>query len=246
VSVVLPVLGGDVSRVGDAVASLAAQTHAAIEILVVHDGIAGTELADHLRHAPSGVRLLGLPGATLDAALNHAIEAARGDLIAHHDADGLSHPQRLARQVDYLRHHPDIDVVAASTMALSGSDAVPCGYLCEPDAQTPAALARRLEERHPLAHGSVIVRRAALERVGGYRPQAAGGAEAVERDLWLRLRDTSRMAKLPTRLYGRVVSLAPTGAGAPSGPRDGHAPPGAEGTLADAEAGGRLAALELR
>jgi GT2 family glycosyltransferase len=50
----------------------------------------------------------------------------------------------------------------------------------------------------PLAHGTAMLRRDALERVGGWRDRA--WAEDV--DLWLRLIDGgARLAKLPRTLY---------------------------------------------
>lgn len=39
---------------------------------------------------------------------------AKGEFIAVQDSDDLSHPERLTRQVDYLRRHPHIDLVGTN------------------------------------------------------------------------------------------------------------------------------------
>ncbi|NTV90908.1 MAG: glycosyltransferase, partial [Clostridiales bacterium] len=50
----------------------------------------------------------------LTASLNIGIRAARGKYIARMDADDLSVPHRLARQVEYLENNPEIAVVGSS------------------------------------------------------------------------------------------------------------------------------------
>ena len=45
------------------------------------------------------------------AAKNHGIAAAKGQYIAGMDSDDVSQPQRLEKQIDFLRAKPDIGVV---------------------------------------------------------------------------------------------------------------------------------------
>ena len=122
VSVVIPVLD-DHPHLEDAIASLAEQTYGEVEILIVHDA-ARTPRCEPLRALPlSNVRVLVHPGPYVEA-LNAGLEAATGAFVVIHGADDRSHPQRLARQVAYLKAHPEIGVLASATGTLDTKLAV--------------------------------------------------------------------------------------------------------------------------
>lgn len=215
VTAVLPVLDDDVTGLRDAIVSLVKQTYRDVEVLVVHDAVSAASVADVLRDVGVSARTLESSGRSMEDLLDAALHAATGDLVAHHDLDGVSHPERLARQVAYLRRHPHIDVVAATTLHLDGGS----GRVCDSRAHTPEALARLLPDACPFAHGSVLLRRDAVLAAGGYRVPASG-ASTYDHELWLRLLPTSRFAKLPTRLYARRgPQTTPT-----KGAIDGHRP----------------------
>lgn len=203
VSVLLPVKNG-LPHLHDAVASLAAQTHPDIEILVIDDGSDDGGPQQVLAQALSHVRVMRSNGQGLAAALNTGLRAATGAFIARQDPEDLSHPERLARQVQHLLRHPEIDLLAATADVADADgqtlDAVPAGcHLRDHDAlQTHDALAAALPDASVLLPGTVIMRRDLLRRAGGYRPGFAG---AEDYDLWLRLLPEARFAKLPTRLY---------------------------------------------
>jgi GT2 family glycosyltransferase len=207
ISVLLPVKNG-LPHLHDAVASLAAQTHPDLEILVIDDGSDDGGPQQVLAQALSHVRVMRSNGQGLAAALNTGLRAATGAFIARQDADDWSHPERLARQLHYLLRHPEIDILGATADLVDAEgrpiDAVSNeGGLREYDGvQTPEALAARLPEETVLLPGTVIARRDALRRAGGYRPGFAG---AEDYDLWLRLLPDARVAKLPTRLYAYRV-----------------------------------------
>ena len=199
VSVVIPVLG-EHPHLEDAIASLAEQTYGEVKILIVHDP-AHAARCEPLRALPlSNVRVLLHAGSYVDA-LNAGIEAATGAFIVIHGADDRSHPQRFARQVAYLRAHPEIAVLASATGTLDR------GRLADrqDDADThgswtPEAIDVRLRRGPCFDHGSAIARRAAVREAGGYRLRPGS---PPDHDLWLRLVAQVRFAKLPTRLYLR-------------------------------------------
>lgn len=243
VSAIVPVIGGVVQGLRDAIHGLVKQTYRDVEVIVVHDAASAVAVTDALRDVDTSVRLVETPGGSLAEALNAATHAATGELIAHHDLDGVSHPERIARQAAWLQRHPLIDVVAAATIDLDLAPGAP-GRLCDGRAYTPEALAKLLPDACPFVHGSVMVRREVLLEAGGYRDVTAG-ASTIDHDLWLRQLPRTRFAKLPTQLYARRGSLARAAALAPARARDGHAPAGAERPLADPQAGRGLPALEL-
>jgi len=201
VSVVVPVFE-DHPHLEDTVASLAGQTYAEVEILIVHDA-ARTGRCEPLRALPlSNVRIMGHPGPFVDA-LNAGVEAATGAYLVVHGADHRSHPQRLARQVAYLRAHPEIGVLASATGSVDVAKTGDRADDDDPMSWTPEAIEVRLRRGPCFDHGSAIARRAAVRHAGGYQRRAGS---PPDHDLWLRLMPHVRFAKLPTRLYLRRPS----------------------------------------
>jgi len=148
------------------------------------------------------VRVLAHPGPYVEA-LNAGLEAATGAFVVIHGADDRSHPQRLARQVAYLKAHPEIGVLASATGALDAKLAASRhedGPADDVPSWTPHAIEIRLRSGPCFDHGSAIARRADLRQAGGFQLRAGS---PPDHDLWLRLMPQVRFAKLPTRLYLR-------------------------------------------
>jgi glycosyl transferase family 2 len=202
VSVVVPVVD-DHPHLDAAIASLAEQTYAEVEILIVHDAARAPQ-CEPLRALPlSNVRFA--EARSFVEALNVGLEAATGAWLVCHGADDLSHPQRLARQLAYLHAHPDVGVLATA-IGLIDDQGRPLAAGRRDDAGedvqawTPEAVETRLRTGPCFEHGSVLVRRELVTQAGGYRPRAGS---PPDHDLWLRLLGQAKFAKLPTRLYYR-------------------------------------------
>lgn len=58
--------------------------------------------------------------------LNECINRARGVFFARMDADDVAYPERIAKQLEYLRQHPSVDLVAAHAVVFT-SDGKPIG-----------------------------------------------------------------------------------------------------------------------
>src|SRR3546814_649945 len=121
VSIVMPFL--DAERfIGEAIASVFAQTHPHWELILVDDGSTdgGTAIARDLaaRH-PGKLRYLDHPGHRnrgTSASRNLGIAHARGDCIAFLDADDVYLPDRLERHVALLDAAPEADMVQSDTL----------------------------------------------------------------------------------------------------------------------------------
>lgn len=202
-SVLLPVRDAG-PWLASALASLRRQTLADFEIVAVDDGSSdgsGERLEREAARDPR-LRVVRTPPRGLPAALNTALALARAPLVARQDADDLSHRDRFAAQVGWLRAHRGTAVVGCRVRLFPAA-----GYGA--GMQRWAAWHNALlthEQMHrerlidsPLAHGTAVIRRAELEAVGGWHER--GWAEDL--DLWLRLFEHgARFAKLPRALYG--------------------------------------------
>ncbi|MBI3538689.1 MAG: glycosyltransferase family 2 protein [Candidatus Eisenbacteria bacterium] len=189
---------------GASLASLARQTFRDFEVIAVDDGSrddSGPLLERWARRDPR-LRVAHTPARGLPAALTTALGLARGRLIARHDADDLSHRRRFALQHAFLAAHRGVAVVGCRVRlfpAAAFGDGMRRWARWHNGLMTHEAMAREALIDSPLAHGTALMRRPALERAGGWIER--GWAEDV--DLWLRLiADGARLAKLRQTLYG--------------------------------------------
>ena len=58
----------------------------------------------------------------LSSRLNQAVSLARGNYFARMDHDDICHPLRLARQVNFLDAHPEVDLLATQCVTIDAND----------------------------------------------------------------------------------------------------------------------------
>lgn len=195
VSVILPVRNGE-AWLARSIASILRQTHRTLELIVVDDG--STDRTGAIARATGDPRVTVLTQSPrgLPRALNRAVGESRGPLIARMDADDESRPERLARQVAFLAARPEVGVVG--TACVERGPAGEETLLRPPEGDE--AIRRALIRYNPLVHSSIMMRRAVLDRVGGYDEAFA---VAQDYDLWLRLGAVTRLANLGDPLVTR-------------------------------------------
>jgi glycosyltransferase involved in cell wall biosynthesis len=191
--------------VQEAIASVLAQTYARFEFVIVDDGSTDAT-ADLLRAAVRRdlrvVLLCNPANLGLAASLNAGIAAARGDFIARMDADDLSHPRRLERQVAFMQSHPQVGVCGTWARTIGRA-----GVMRYPTADT--AIRCELLFHAPLAHPSAMLRRSVLaERGLAYDPSVR---HAQDYDLWVRCAEHTQFANLPAYLLSYRVHAEQTG-----------------------------------
>ncbi len=184
-SVILPVRDGG-EHLYHAVDSILAQTVRELELIVVDDG--SRDGAPARLPADPRLRVVANPGHGIVAALNHGMALAdpRAPFLARMDADDLALPERLERQLALLEAEPALGIAAAQVEIFSEGPALGDGFREYQDWMNaltrPADIARELFVESPLAHPSVVFRRAAWARLGGYRDTPW----PEDYDLWLR------------------------------------------------------------
>lgn len=206
VSVIIPSYNG-AQWVADTLRAVLAQTHAAVEIIVVDDGSTDTT-CDVVRQVAPQARLLTQANARVSAARNAGLAAAQGEFVIFLDQDDIWHPQQLARQVAWMQQHADCGAVVCRYhhwYPTQGHYPAPAsvwppdpGLAADPDF-TGWVYHQFLFDCWALTSGT-LMRRAALVSAGGFDTKLT---YSEDWDLWLRLSQQVQFALLqwPPVLY---------------------------------------------
>lgn len=160
------------AMVGEAIASLLAQSRPPDEILIIDDG-STDDTARVLAGFGPALRVLHTPGLGPSGARNAGLAAAQGEAVLFLDSDDLLAPDALAALEAALAGMPDA-LLAHGTLAI---DILPGGTR-GPLAETVATM--------PVLIGTVLFRTAALRAIGGF---AAGLRFGEDTDLFCRVRE---------------------------------------------------------
>ena len=192
ISVVMAV-HDDVQYLEETMDSILSQQGPALELVVVDDGSTDGSREIVRRYAgwDPRVRIVEQENRGLTRALIRGCAMARTEYVARQDAGDVSRPGRLAAQ-------------AAALDADEGLTFVSCWTdMCGPEWEF---LYTRRNLDGPTHHGSVMFRKSAYDRVGGYREQFY---LAQDWDLWYRLQEVGRLRVLEQVLY--AARVLPTG-----------------------------------
>ncbi len=166
VSVVMSVYN-DERYLGEAVESVLTQTFDDFEFIIVNDGSTDSSRDISLSYDDSRIRLidnqknLGLP-----SSLNNAIRVAAGAYVARQDADDVSLPDRLAKQVQRLEEDASLAMVGCWWMHCDeDGDVFTTREIPDNDAVIKSKL---INCNIKFAHGSLMFTKDALIRIGGY------------------------------------------------------------------------------
>jgi glycosyltransferase involved in cell wall biosynthesis len=202
VSVIIPVFNA-APYVRSAVNSIRRQSYQRLDIILIDDGSTdGTsEELDRLRLQDSRIRVISKGHLGLVRALNAGLDAARGELIARMDADDISYPNRIERQVALHQTNP--------ALSLSGTHV---DYLVSPTRLLRKTAPRWLSNDLKVyclfdvlfVHGTVMMKRATIEDNRLRYDVEFSGAEDFE--FFRHVTRHSEIAFLPEPLYAFRVN----------------------------------------
>src|SRR5688500_8514963 len=107
VSVLMPVYNAE-AYVSEAIQSILQQTYKNFEFLIINDG--STDNSEKLINTFSDSRIRYIRNSEnikLVATLNKGIDLSVGKYLVRMDADDISLPERLQKQVDFMETHPE-------------------------------------------------------------------------------------------------------------------------------------------
>lgn len=190
VTVVMAVYNGQ-RYVGEAIQSILAQTFSDFEFLIVDDGSTDGSADIVALYRDPRIRLIRtLRNRGLATALNTGFAEAMGRYLVRMDADDISKPDRVSKQVDFMDHHPGVGI-SGTWVEVVGAERHE--VLRHPvDAEV---IHSRLLFESVLAHPSVIINRGLWDRAQlSYDPSFLCSQDF---DLWVRAAQKFSLANQP-------------------------------------------------
>jgi glycosyltransferase involved in cell wall biosynthesis len=183
--------------VGLAIDSILAQTFTDFELVIVEDG--STDQTPQILASYGDPRIVLVKNdhnMGLTRSLNRGIQASSGELIARQDADDVSLPDRLARQVSYLEAHPTVGLIGSGSRWIDGQGDLIREW--HPPAD-PVEIHQLLLGSIVFLHGTFMFRRACLQDTGGGYSETMPVAQDC--DLLFHISEKWDLANLPEVLY---------------------------------------------
>jgi glycosyltransferase involved in cell wall biosynthesis len=189
VSVLLPAYNA-ADTVEKAAQSVLTGNDVALELILIDDGSTdGTRETLESIARDSRVRVISHPNMGLGASLNQGIAVASAPFIARMDADDISAPGRFDWQVQFLSDNPDVVLVGGQIRRCVKGGPRSTSNLPLDHRGIVKAL---LHGHHAITHPAVMIRKSALDAIGGYWDHRYG----EEQDIFLRLSEVGRLANL--------------------------------------------------
>jgi|SRR5437867_2044683 len=206
VTLVMSVFNGE-PFLAAALDSLMAQSVQEFAIIVVNDGSTdgSAQILDEYAGRRGRMQVIHQRNSGVAEAVNRACDLVKTPYIARMDADDISLPDRLARQLGFLRRRPQVALLGGGAEFINARGAM----MFKVDVPTrDDEIKATLPERNVFVHSTVVMRREALLAVGGYR---RAFTLAEDYDLWLRIAERYELANLAEvlvryRVHRRQVS----------------------------------------
>lgn len=194
ISVLIPVYNAE-RYLDKALASVAGQTYMHWQAILLDDGSNDGSLTimEEWAKRDARFRVHTQKNQGLPKTLNKLISLVEGgEFIARMDADDICMPERFEKQRNFLMEHPEVVVVGS-------------GHLDIDEYDLPIEITRKpLDHKEILdnmfcgiggqiMHPTMLIRRTAIEAIGGYREQFKQGQDY---DLLLRLSRIGRLANI--------------------------------------------------
>ncbi len=196
ITVLMPVHNGE-KYLREAIDSIINQTYTDFEFLIINDGSTDSSRDIILSSDDLRIRLVDNDeNMGLTKSLNKGIRHAAGEYIARQDADDVSYPKRLEKQVRFLERNRDHAAVGSCIHIINKKSKIK-GTLRKP--LESDLISETLQKNNCIAHGSVLMRKNGLLEVGLYDESID---VAQDYDLFIRLSEKFKLANLPDILYG--------------------------------------------
>lgn len=190
ISVLMPVYNAH-ATIARALNGILRQSFIDFEVIVINDG--SVDASEQIVREIGDPRVRIITHAEnqgLVLSLNEGLDAATGELVARHDADDESLPDRFLLQRAALASDPSLGAVGGTLLLTRHGTAVGDAWHYP---QTVFGSRWQIHFKTPVAHSAVMYRRNAVISAGGYRSEYP---RAEDYELWSRVIKVSNIRNL--------------------------------------------------
>ncbi|MDN4504246.1 glycosyltransferase [Alteromonadaceae bacterium BrNp21-10] len=195
ISIILPVYNCEL-YVTEAVKSILDQTETRFELIIIDDGSTDKSLVLLKQFKDSRVVLISRENRGLIETLNEGIKLSKGRLIARMDADDISSPLRLEKQLLFFNSNPNVALCCLSLTKID-SNGVKIGE--NTVSNTYFICKEELLFGNPIAHPTVMLNTAVIPKDKIYYDKKYIHAEDFE--LWCRIIKEHKAVKIEQSLF---------------------------------------------
>jgi glycosyltransferase involved in cell wall biosynthesis len=203
VSVIMPVYNAE-GFIADSIRSILDQTYENWEFIIINDcsSDTSTQIIERFLDDDPRIKLIHNKENLGPAkASNIGLKHIKGEFIARLDADDVSVPSRLDRQVRFLNFHPDISLIGSGAYLIDNY-----GHkMHKINVISRDRIIRKLMTHVNLfIHSSIMARTSVIEDMGGYREKFR---YSYDYDLFLRLANKYNLSNVSEYLIGWRTSV---------------------------------------
>lgn len=169
ITVLMPVHNA-AAFIGEAIASVLAQTFTDFELLIINDGSTDETAMVIQQFNDARIRVVHQSQAGIAAALNKGLSLAKAPLVARFDADDICTPNRLQVQYDFIQAHPNYVVIGCNVHYVDAHGGFVFAH--EMPASTDAAIRKLPPAICPFIHSGVLFVKEVITQAGGYNDRA--------------------------------------------------------------------------
>lgn len=189
--------------IGEAIASVLAQSFTGFELLIVDDGSTDETRNIIKSFSDNRIKLVAQQNTGVAGALNTGLQHATGKYIARFDADDICNSERLSIQYQFMESHPQYVICGSDAEYIDMFGAFVFNYHCV--AYTHEKIISLPYHTCPFIHSSTFFRKDAVIREGCYDIHAHGFEDHF---LWKKILRKARGANIDKALV--QVRLNPT------------------------------------
>lgn len=200
VTVLMPVYNCE-SFLKEAINSILDQTFKDFEFLIINDG--STDKTGEILKSYNDPRIKIINNKKnigLTKSLNKGLRVAKGEYIARQDADDISLPLRLEKEVEILEKDHKVGLVGIRYEVIDEAGKS-FGIVKYPT--TDKEIKRLLMRENPFGHGSVMLRKEYIENIGFYRTEFK---YVQDLDFFLRISEKCEVVNISEPLYKFRIS----------------------------------------
>lgn len=165
VSIIMSVYNGE-KYLFESIESIINQTFKDFEFIIINDGSIDTslEIIQNFQAIDKRIVLINRENRGLISSLNEGMSIACGEYIARMDADDISYPQRIQKQVDFLQRNQHIDLCGSWIRTFNENNSKLYKY-----PQFDIQIKATFLFQNPLAHPSIMFRKNLFSNYYPYR-----------------------------------------------------------------------------